>query len=197
VSIRGGFIASELFQCPFERLSYKNVEPVDDLFNPAVPATVSRSGDYSKNIKSGGRVGCHTIHRNESVPDLPNLAKRFRNGRPAAINLLAIRSKDNYLWRPNCDNGCAVHCFTVNKTKQHAKKQAVNTEQPRWIRYRGSDSAWTWPDLNTGLTVYDPMPKDIDVSDDGKTWFHLVGRWCWDALPQIHLVWPSPAAEKQ
>jgi len=85
----------------------------------------------------------------------------------------------------NCDfsfasNGCNSGpmqkrlCLTPNRKDQH--------HQPHWVRHRYSEMSFCGND-SIGSLICDVGTEDIDVSADGRKWFHAVGTRCSEGLP--------------
>jgi len=55
---------------------------------------------------------------------------------------------------------------------------------PKWMRWRNNGSLIGFTDAETGAPVFDVSRRDIDVSEDGRAWFHLLGPFCLSGLPE-------------
>jgi hypothetical protein len=69
---------------------------------------------------------------------------------------------------------------SLRKTKTRPKRDSK--DHPKWVRIRHLGSQWATvygEDL-----VFHLDAQDIDISENGKTWFHLLGPTCKDKLPK-------------
>gem|GEM_PF-6214982 len=64
---------------------------------------------------------------------------------------------------------------------------------PRYMRYNKDGPTLCYTDKMADGVFHDVFFRDIDVSDDGKIWFHLLGSWCYKDLPQ----YVTPYREKE
>lgn len=49
---------------------------------------------------------------------------------------------------------------------------------PQWIRTIDRNGIHGWYDRQNDTNVWSLESQDVDVSDDGEVWFHLVGPRC-------------------
>jgi hypothetical protein len=84
----------------------------------------------------------------------------------------------------------AVAANDNNRSKtsaKHSQQQKAGKEQPLYMRISAGPSMGdSWPERTTGGVMSTAFPlwdRDVDVSFDGKTWFHLTGGFCARKLP--------------
>jgi len=125
------------------------------------------------------------------TPALSNFAKRHLRIANLAVgrnnHLITISHNNNSRLRPDANS------------RKNKKKQKQNRSRIKWIRtrYVGGISGGV-TDLNSGETRINVDTLDLDVSEDGKVWFHFFGFDCIEELetykgllPQIE---PTPQA---
>jgi hypothetical protein len=91
--------------------------------------------------------------------------------------LLTIRSNYNGVVTKNSNDGRAV---AVRRKKQE--------DHYRYLRINSPGMSSVTTDTNTGNVVFLLDSGDVDVSKDGKTWFHLGGPSCHFRLRQVSTV---------
>ena len=60
------------------------------------------------------------------------------------------------------------------------KHKHQNAPEPRFMRIVGRErfDEMSWGDRETGGSVFKTEWRDVDLSYDGKRWFHLMGGFC-------------------
>jgi len=121
-----------------------------------------------------------SVYGDEHVSKLSDLAHR-RGARAIVIRGLTVRSGSNLTRRSYNKHRRSVRRLPVDgwRTRKESEKQY----KPRWIRTRVIGAQWSY--VSGKDWIGDLRGQDIDVSDDGRSWFHLLGPHCLGRLPVI------------
>lgn len=152
---------------------------IDDGLRPTgdITFTAQKLPDHIKIIYSSGTG--HSIQGEIPFSCSPDFAHIGLN-KTVFIDNPTVRSYGNLVVSPLYRDGSAVAERSLRESEDRRYKKG---DQPRWVRHRYSQSAaWCFWDSKNN-TVCDLGGEDIDVSLDGKEWFHLLGLRCADGLP--------------
>ena len=115
-----------------------------------------------------------------------NLAREFFNRLNRSCGSdgvsLAVGCDDDLIFTYQHDNGSARKGLAVHRSSE-GKEQAQENYSPRWMRVRTNGGVSINRLSPGGGVEYELFMRDVDVSDDGKTWFHLLGSRYLDDLP--------------
>jgi len=165
------------------KIGFKNVvQQWHHLFHERGYSTVQRAsrlnGPLGKGLKVNSLPSRHAHYGEVHLSSVPNLAGirlfvAFGVGGPA------VSGNHDFHIGPYESYGSAVQgAFTGDKGRNGLKH-----EQPKWIRHRYLSPTICWRDRG-GDTTCSGDSEDIDVSLDGKKWFHAMGEYCPDRLPE-------------
>jgi hypothetical protein len=100
---------------------------------------------------------------------------------PVAIRRSAVRGDGNLFIGSQYRDGCPVRKVVTARKKGDTEKEW----QPKWIRHRYVGLTTScWVDGADGPETCSERSIDVDVSKDGKIWFHAFGESCLDQLRQ-------------
>jgi hypothetical protein len=162
-SISGSRDNSELYTCAHEcesklRVSYKE-------FSPQIAVSVHEAFvNYFGDVESNRKIFIETskgIKGGGLLSDFADFNRLVADQRRA----LAVRRNDNEVWHPENDH--------TGRHKLETTKEKKSQKQPAYIRYNKSAIVQLPED---GLIL--PVGQGLDVSPDGKRWFHLFGPEC-------------------
>jgi len=122
---------------------------------------------------------CRTeaIHRKIPATGMSDFANIFK-GFPSLINDATISGSDNLGLGSNNCYGCSMR----EVLRESANREHESSQEIKWVRERKTGMAWCWPEPHNSMAC-NVDSEDIDVSSNGKRWFHLVGSRCRDGLP--------------
>lgn len=121
------------------------------------------------------RESCTDRH---SPPEADDLTLSVVNYVPLGINLSAVRSERNLFRRSNLKIRSSMRLpKRSNRTRQKGEYQF------QWIRIRRvGENRLVYPD--GGDLIENLSGQDIDISENGEKWFHLLGTTCLNDLPR-------------
>src|ERR1039458_1085824 len=137
--------------------------------------------DNFVNIEPGNWVIENAAGSNKHIAVLQYLANLSYGGWPAVYFKCAstVRADDNVVRSADSHYGS---CYT-EVTEQERRNYAKN---PRYLRFRSLGFSTWWREEENDSTIFDLLDRDIDVSGDGRKWFHLLGAECLGHLPSWH-----------
>jgi hypothetical protein len=86
----------------------------------------------------------------------------------------------------SCNHNLLISAYQSDRSSAQASLTAKNPDyvkddQPKWTRVRHlGPTVICWRDKTDGPLTCSSDSLDIDGSQDGKKWFHVVGTWCPD-----------------
>ena len=79
---------------------------------------------------------------------------------------------------------CAVVFILMSMTDYVWADSLTTSQPPKYMRFGILGPSFGWEDAKTGFRVWDLSDCDVDVSNDGRHWFHFAGERCLSHLPQ-------------
>jgi hypothetical protein len=128
-------------------------------------------------------IGIEPCYCVRHIPNDSNLfhvgEDRIGNGKRVGIikRNLAICSNDNTVFVPNNNENCAVFdnlCLADTNKEEKQEKHLFHINKYSIYYYPTWQGGMIDRNLK-GWTISDAEIVDIDVSEDGKLWYHLVG----------------------
>jgi hypothetical protein len=117
------------------------------------------------------------------IGELANFANS--NGLPTSYSPGII--VHNYVPLAVSGHGCQVIAVAADNNRSSkeipaSEQKQEAREQPRYMRITARENQnpkeTSWGDPETGGSVFNISWRDVDVSYDGKHWFHLMGGFC-------------------
>ena len=145
-------------------------------------ATKSTESHRPKHVEADTKFVLSGSRKIPIIIDLNDLVgKRIRLS--AWMDHFAVRCSKNSGRRSANHNGRSRCRKEKTKQGQGSRHLAQQPRSPKWLRWRNNGSWSSFDDPETGAMVVDVSARDLDVSDDGRTWFHLLGPHCLQKLP--------------
>jgi hypothetical protein len=91
----------------------------------------------------------------------------------------AISTDDDHHGGSYCHDRRLGNC----PVREDCCEQEKEWTGPRYLRFGSTGPSWSWTDPDTRSAVFDLATRDIDVSVDGRKWFHFAGSACLQRLP--------------
>ena len=134
--------------------------------------SINRIGDYVPCVEVGGLVLAEARKEHVVPPHLVNFALNIEDGGQIRTRsfTLPISAKNDSGRRPNSNGTSAA---------EDARKHKTN--HGRYLRRNDTGLTAVW--VQEGAVVEDISDEDLDVSYDGRKWFHLLGPICLRKCP--------------
>ncbi len=129
--------------------------------------SLRRADNDFSNVEVGNRVAREPIICKKGISIWGNLTNTsdHRRGAPSFERASAVSRYGYRVWSSNRDDGCRLAIAN--------HKQAKPDSQAHYLRFRNLGFSGAWNDQQHSGTIFDLINRDVDISVNGKRWFHL------------------------